>query len=186
MMDPETKRFVQEEIKRQINIVLNAETGPTDSMTETINSLFPGMPGITSRPVMHPWGLVSRAVQGTISVVAKVGAGIQNRMVIGHRDKSRPSDVNEGETIVYSIGDYRVKVSNTKILVGKGTDYEPVVVGETLRQFLISLVQLIIAHTHLGNLGIETSTPLNSAEFIQAEAQNLDNSKILAEDGGRY
>lgn len=185
-MDAEQTRFIREEIKRQLNTVLNAETGPTDSQTETINKLFPGMPGINSRPVVHPFGFVSRAVQGTISVVVKVGADIQNRMVIGHRDKGRPSDVDEGESIVYSIGDYRVKVSKTQILVGKGGVYEPVLVGETTRQFLITLVQLIVSHTHLGNLGIETSPPLNAEQFIEAQAQNLDNSKVLAEDGGRF
>lgn len=179
-------RFIREEIRKQMNIILNAETGVTDSQTETIQKLFPGMPNIDTRPVVHPYGLVSRAVQGVISVVARVGDHFGNRMVIGHRDNARPSDVDEGETIIYSVGDYRVKVSKTQILVGKGTDYEPVMVGETTRQFLISLVQLIVEHTHLGNLGIETSIPLNNEEFLQLEEENLDNSKILAEDGGRY
>lgn len=186
MMDSDQIRFIREEIRKQLNIILNAEAGPNDSQTETINKLFPGGPSITGRPVVHPYGFASRAAQGIISVVTKVGADMQNRMTIGHRDKNRPSDLQEGETVVYSVGDYRLKIQNDKIFVGKGTDYEPVVVGETLRQFLITLVQLIVAHTHLGNLGIETSPPLNAEDFTDAEAQNLDNKKILAQDGGRY
>lgn len=187
MMDAETRRMIREEIKQQLNIILNAAAGSqNDQQSETISTLFPGSPDIPGRPVMHPFGFVSRAVPGTISVVAKVGADMQNRMTLGHRDFHRPSDLNSGESIVYSIGDYRVKVTNTSILVGKGGVYEPVLVGETTRQFLISLVQLIIVHTHLGNLGIETGPPLNSTDFNQLQSQNLDNSKVLAEDGGRF
>lgn len=186
MNESDIKRAIRDEVRQQLNVILNASAGANDVQNETISSLFPGSPDITNRPVMHPYGIVSRAVRGTISVVAKVGADIHNRMTLGHRDSKRPTDVEEGETIMYSVGDYRVKVSKTKILVGKGQDYEPVLVGETTRQFLISLVQLIVTHTHMGNLGIETPPPLNATAFVELQAENLDNKKILAQDGGRY
>lgn len=180
------RREIQQEIRRQMNVVLNAEVGPTTSQLETINKLFPGGPSINQRPVVHPFGFVSRAVQGTISVVARVGDHFANRMVIGHRDVNRPSDINEGESMVYSVGDFRIKVTKTQVLVSKGTDYEPMVVGETLRQLLITLIQAIVAHTHEDGMGMLTSPPLNAATFTAAQSANLDNKKILAESGGRY
>lgn len=186
-MDAETQRYIKDQIKQQLNIILNAESGANTSQVETVNALFPGMPGIINRPVMHPFGFVSRAVQGTISVVAKIGSDIQNRMTIGHRDKGRPSDVEEGEMMIYSVGNFRVKISKTQVLVGKGTTYEPLVVGETLRQLLIALIQEIANNeTHLGNLGFQTSPPLDALELIDIQTQYLDNKKILAQNGGRF
>lgn len=186
MMDAELTRFIREEVKRQLNVVLNAQAGSNDEQTEVIDALYPGMPGIGSRPVVHPYGFASRATAGTISVTVRTGEHPGNRMVIGHRSAARPKDLSEGETIIFSKGDYRIKIENGQVLVGKGTDYEPVVVGETLRQFLISLVNLVILHTHEGNLGYETSEPLNFQDFQDLREENLDNKKILAEDGGRY
>lgn len=185
-MDAEIQRYIKEQIKLQLNIILNGATGANDPMNETINELFPGMPAINSRPVMHPFGFVSRATQGTINVVAKVGADIQNRMVLGHRDKARPTDIEEGEVIIYSVGDYRIKVSKTKLMVGKGTDYEVFLVGETTQAFLAAFILETSKHQHLGNLGFQTSPPLDVANFLQLKADYLDNNKILAQDGGRF
>lgn len=186
MMDSETIRFIREEVKKQLNVILNAESGINDQQSETINKLFPGMPGINARPVMHPFGFVSRAVQGTISVVAKVGADIQNRMTLGHRDKNRPTDLDEGETCAYSSTGYRIVLKGGMILIGKGSDLEPLIMGETLRQYLIQLNQQMQVEQHMGNLGFQTSYPLNAPEYQNLEAEFLDNKKILPEDGGRF
>lgn len=186
MTESEMKRLIAQEVRKNLNVILQGSSGANTEQQEDINELFPGMSAIPARPVMHPYGHVSRAPQGTLNVVAKQGEHPGNRMVLGHRDSNKPKDLEEGETMIYSVGDYRVKVSKTKIEVAKGEDYEPVVVGETLRQFLITLVELIIQHTHLGNLGYQTSPPQNFTDFQQAQEQNLDNKKILAEDGGRY
>lgn len=186
MMDSDQIRFIREEIRKQLNVILHGEAGDNDEQSETINKLFPGMPGITGRPVMHPFGFVSRAVAGTISVIAKVGADIQNRMTIGHRDKNRPTDIDEGETCVYSSSGYRIVWRGSQILIGKGEDLEPAVMGETLRQYLIQMNQQHQVEQHMGNLGFQTSYPLNASEYASLESEFLDNKKILPEDGGRF
>lgn len=179
-------RMIRQEISRQLNVILHGSAGMNDQETETINEMFPGMPGIDKRPVMHPYGFVSRAVQGTISVIARVGEHIGNRMVLGHRDKDRPVDIEEGESVVYSMGKYQVRILNGKIQVGKDGDFETVVAGETLRQLLISLIQELQKEQHIGNLGFLTGFPSNSAQYELLKVNNLDNKKILSEDGGRY
>jgi len=79
--------FVRKEIERQLNVILSGQAGAnTSTENETIDNLYPGMPSIESRPVMHPYGFVSRAPRKTISVTGKQGAGPQNRMTLGHRD----------------------------------------------------------------------------------------------------
>lgn len=202
MDDSQVRKLIRDEVAQQLNVILNASAGTNDSQSETISALFPGSPDITGRPVMHPFGFVSRATQGTISVIAKVGAGIQNRMTLGHRDSKRPT-LQEGESAIYSKGEftaraenekilvgqiagYKVQITKTQILLGKGDTLEPAVMGTTAVDFFKALIELIVAHTHMGNLGIETTPPLNFADFTQLKAQELDNNHLLAEDGGRF
>lgn len=187
MMDAEQTRFIRDEIRRQMNVILNAESGQNDTQTETVNKLFPGMPGINSRPIMHPFGFVSRAAQGTISVIARIGDHFGNRMVIGHRDKNRPSDLAEGESAVYSVGGYTVKIANGKVQLGKGGTYETAVVGETLAELLGKMLDEILKHKHICSApGAFGSPPDNAAQFTQQKADYVSNNKILAQDGGRF
>jgi hypothetical protein len=145
------------------------------------------MDGILARPVMHPYGYASRAPKGTVSVTARQGEHTGNRLVLGHRAPDRPNDLAVGDSVMYSVGDYRVKITSTQILISKGTDYEPLVVGETLRQFLIALIELIVEHKHVCSApSAPGGPPMNFADFQELGAENLDNEKILAKDGGRY
>ena len=186
MISPEERRYIREEIRRQIQIITAGETAGNDATTEDIGSQFPGMPTQTKRPLMHPYGLASRAPVGTKSVTAKVGDHPGNVMTLGHRDKDKPDDIEVGESCLYSSGKFRVYARGDKLVLGKDGDYEVLVVGETLLEFLKELIQLINTHTHLGNLGYPTGVPQNAADFTDLQAQNLDNEKILAKDGGRF
>lgn len=186
MTDSDIIRFIRKEISRQVNVILSGNAGNNTEQTEDIQEMLPGMPTQTLRPVMHPYGYVSRAAQGTVQVTGRMGEHTVNRMVLGHRDKDRPTDLSTGESIMYSSGKYQFRVENGQIMVGKDGDFEPVVMGETLRQFLITLLDLIITHRHLGNLGFDTSPPRNFEDFLELREENLDNEKILAKDGGRF
>jgi hypothetical protein len=140
MMDSETRRFLQEEIRRQVNIVLHGETDATDTtlFTEDIANLFPGQSTITGRPVVHPFGIMSRAPKGTISVVVRVGDHAGNRMVTGHRDKGRPTDLEEGESCLYAAQGSKINVRQKKIEIGSSSASEPLVLGNILKTYLTS------------------------------------------------
>lgn len=185
MIDSELRRYIDRLIETKLNVILNGVTGNTTTSTETINNLFPGQDGIKDRPVSHPYGFVSRAIQGCLSVVARIGEHPGNRMVIGHRDANRPS-VDEGESSVYSSGTYEVRVLNGKIQVGKDGEFQTVVMGEDLEAVLIAMLQAIIVHTHIGNLGAPTSPPQNATTFQQIQANQVENGKLLAKDGGKF
>lgn len=124
MISPEDLRKIRNEIKTQLNIILSGSAGANDSIeNETINSLYPGTPPIAARPLMHPYGLVSRAPESTIQVTARQGADATNRMVLGHRDKLRAAlGLDEGETCIYSSDGEtilsKVLLSNSKGIVG--------------------------------------------------------------------
>lgn len=185
MIDPDIRKFISDEINRHMHIITSGSAGATTKNTETINSLYPGMSSFPDRPISHPYGFVSRAPQGMISVTAQQGEHPGNKLTLGHRDKDAP-DISEGESRMYSVGGYNIAVKNGEIFVGKGEELEHMVVGETLRDFLIAVLDAIIIHQHIGNLGVPTSAPTNAATFTSLKAQNLTNDKILAKDGGRF
>lgn len=100
MMDGEMIRFIRTEIERQMNVILSGVTANASEQYEDVGELFPSMPTITKRPVMHPYGLSSAAPDGTLQVVGKQGEHVGNRMILGHRDKDKPSCA-PGETVLY-------------------------------------------------------------------------------------
>lgn len=182
MTDADVLRFIREEIRRQLNVILPGSAGGNTSQTEDIDQMLPGMPTITERPVMHPYGFASRAARGVISVVARVGDHLGNRLVLGHRDKDRPASLAEGEACIYSVGKFEIRVAKDRVQIGKDGTYETAVVGEKLTEFLTELMTQLIQHTHPA----PGAPPTNVAAFTQAKTQYIDNGKILAKDGGRF
>jgi len=181
-MDEAYLRFmVRREIERFLNVVLHGSAGENTAETEDIEELFPGMPTIEARPVMHPYGLVSRAPKGTISVVARIGEHCGNRQVIGHRDKNRPT-VGSGETVLYNQHGQRIRLEAGKIRIGSDASGDPVVLGTETRQMLSQALAAIISHTHTSSApGAPTSPPLNSAAFSSLKASPVDDGAMLSD-----
>lgn len=185
MNDSELKRFIRDQIAQQLNVILFGEAGDNTVENETIDNLYPGMPSIESRPVMHPAGFASRATPKTIQVVAKVGSGPQNRMVIGHRDKNRPKDIELGESSVYSWDDsgplYELRSMIDGIRLIKGDKKIALLLGDDVLTSLGKLVDLIANHVH----GPPGSLPSNKALFDQYKQTDLDGTTLLStKDGG--
>lgn len=185
MIDADLRRFIQKEIAKQMNVILSGAAGENTLITENIENLYPGMPTIEQRPIMHPYGMVSRAPRGTIQVTAKQGEHLGNRVVLGHRASDKP-DVSVGEAVVYSFGKYRLFVHNGSVTVAKNGTEETLVVGETLAQALTQLITLLASHQHTGNLGYPTSAPLTGPQISAVNTNFIANQKILAKDGGRF
>lgn len=180
MIDGELKRAIQQEVRKQVNIILSGQAGQNDQFSETINNLFPGMPGIVDRPVMHPYGLSSRAPMNTISVTARTGDHAGNRMTLGHRDANRPA-VGSGEVQLYNEFGQAVFLKNGSVHLGTAATSNPAVVGNELKAFLQEVIQWLSTHTHIGNLGAPTSGPIQAAQITSIGAQNVDNDQILSQ-----
>ncbi len=187
MIDAELRKFIEENIRTQLSIILTAQTETSDGKKETFSNMYPGMSSIADRPVMSPYGVASKVPRGTKSVVAQHGDFKGNRIVLGHRDESRPTeDIEEGEIVIYAKDGVRVRVKNGSIELGKGGTYQKMVMGDNLKTLLVALIEAIVQHKHIGNLGFPTSPPDNASTFQNLKAQNLDNDKILAKEGGGF
>lgn len=197
-MDAESRKFIQDEIKKAINIILSGQSGENNQETETISDMYPGMPPITKRPIMHPFGFASRAALGTIQVVGKQGEHAGNRLILGHRDKTRPADLVEGETVIYSSDGktalLRIDVQKAKITIGSKNAAENLVLGKTYQEYLVKFLGNLLdtvsklieerltdsTHNHLGFIGIPTSTPIQTADMV-AQKVALENLKAQLE-----
>lgn len=188
-MDPrdmaELRRFIKKEIHLQMNTITAGQCDGSTMTTEDIANIYPGHPTIPGRPIMRPYGFASRAPKGTLAVTAQQGSHPGNKLTLGHRDANPPA-VDEGESVQYSLGGYRIVCKNGEMFVGKGADLEHVVVGETLKTAIIAILDAIVAHEHIGNLGFQTSPPINASDFTDIKTGFFANDKILAKNGGRY
>lgn len=157
MLDPNLRREIQDEIRQTLMVILPALTGSkTTSQTETIDQLYPGMPEIADRPIMHPYGVVSRAPKGTNSIAARIGEHTSNRMIIGHMDNARKDiSLNEGEVVLYNEFGQQIRLEQDKINLGKSAD-EPAVLGNVLVELLGEIMDILIN----GN-SVLTTTPGN-------------------------
>lgn len=180
MTESEIINLIRAEVRKQMNAVLYGLSGNNDQQTEDIASLYPGASTFPSRPVMHPYGISSRAPGNTTQVVARIGEHPGNRMVLGHRDGARPS-LNQGETILYNQFGQQIYLENGKIHVGSKSSASPMVLGDIFKTMMDNLLQAIASHTHLGNLGFPTGVPQNASAFTAIQASPVDDKAILSD-----
>lgn len=187
MIDSSLVSFVREEVKRQVQILMSGTSGENTHETESIEQMVPGMPTISKRPIMHPYGFVSRAPRGTVQVVGRMGDHATNRFVMAHRDKDRPSDIEEGESVQYSVGKYQVRVMKDRIQIGKDGEYESIVLGDKLTSLLGDLITELGNHTHTCSVPGGLSTPpFQKPQIDLLKTEQVDGNKLLAEDGGGF
>lgn len=180
MITSELRKIIRDEVRSQITVLTFGQSGENGVNIETIENMFPGSPSIKDRPIMHPFGFVSRAVRGVISVVGKVGNDPSNRMTLGHRDANKP-EVDEGEASIYSSEGYQLKAMLDGIRLAKGDKQFALLLGDDVITFLGELVDLISTHTH----GAPGTPPSQASQFVQLKTQNLQGKTMLStKDGG--
>jgi hypothetical protein len=182
-VDPDLRRFIRKEIERQIMVLLTGVSGNDDpeKWTEDIEQIYPGADTLEGRPVMHPFGFVSRTPRGTLQVVGRQGEHPSNRIVIGHRDMNRPTDLDAGTSKLYSEQGYQLYAGSDGVYVGKDAADNPLALGVPLNDFLGQLLDLLIAHVH-PSPGAPSD---KSADFTQLKANVVDSESILTTgDGG--
>lgn len=183
MTDAEMMRFIREEIKKQLNVILSGKAGTNTIQTEDIEEMFPGMPTIPGRPIMHPFGISSRAPRGTIQVTARAGEHTGNRMVLGHRDKSRPA-CQAGELVLYNAHGQQIRLENGEIKIGSASSSEPFVLGLVFQKFAQDLLTMFKDHKHMVTAPGAFTAALDPATIqkeIELKASPIDDKAILSD-----
>lgn len=194
MIDPEMRQAIKQEIKQQMNVILNCVLRDSTTETQEIEQVYPGAPLLDKRPVMHPYGLVSRAPAGKIGVTARLGEHIGSRIILGVRDENRADmALNEGDTCLYDEHGNRIALNSTGTHIGSLEADNPAVLGDELLELLTFLMTRLIA----GDLFLSTSpdsptgpNPTYTAaltelktRLIDTDATNILCKKIFLEKG---
>jgi hypothetical protein len=74
-----------------------------------------------------------------------------------------------------------VYLSNGKIQVGTKASASPLVLGDIFKTFMTSFLEQYIAHTHVGNLGYETSPPITASDTTELLTSPIEDSAILSD-----
>lgn len=182
MNEADLKRFIKQEIRTTLNVLLTAAAGTNDNQTEQVQDLFVGMDGINGVPVMHPFGISSRAPSGTTSIVGRVGDHYGNRLVMGHRDAKRP-DSGSGEVVLYDAYGHIVYLSQSKIQIGSKSASEPFVLGLVFQKLMSQLLQLLSTHTHITTVpGSATTNPQEFQQFLDMKLSPVDDKLVLSDE----
>lgn len=180
MLTPELKSFIRAEIAKQMNVLLSAVAGENTVTDETIQLLYPGSADLLKRPKMQPYGFASRARLGTISVVGKQGENPGNRIVLGHRDAEAPTDLELGESRMYSEEGYQLGASVDGVYIGKDAADIPLLLGTITNETLGELIELIQNHVH----GPPGSPPTTAAQFALIKTEKIDTNALLSTASG--
>lgn len=147
MMDAHDWAMVRKEIARACSVILHGRTAETQvddaPSTESVDDCPPGAPTIEGRPVMHPYGLASRAKANTTAVIARVGDHPANKMIIGHRDKDRPALENEGDVALYDMHGNVLMLRDTDPYIDTG-DRKFSVGGKDLGDDLLGAIAALV------------------------------------------
>ena len=98
------------------------------------------------------------------------------------RDNIRIQNENSGASVTLKSNGDIVIHSKEDIKIGSDDATEPVVLGERLKSVLETLIDQIVSHTHIGNMGAPTSPPVNAAGFTSLKAGTISNKDILADN----
>lgn len=109
--------IIRAEVGKQLLAILTGQSKNAAEGREDIALMYPNAPPIEKRPVMHPYGLKSRAKEGVTSVVAVQGAHAGNRIVLGHRDKDAPEPAAVGAVVLYDAFGNSIHLQDGKIVV---------------------------------------------------------------------
>lgn len=173
MIDPNVLRYIHVEIRRQLNTILSCYTENADNENCDIDQPFPGADKITARPVVHPFGFVSKAPNGTLALSGRVGEHPGARIVFGHRDKMRKDiPLDEGEVCLYNAQGEKIFLKKDKIQLGDISANEPAALGNVLAECLGVIFDILIQ-----GQSVLTTAPGNPTAPNPAVAANLTAKK---------
>lgn len=179
MIDPELKRAIKNEIMQQMNVVLNCILKSSDTESQEIEQVYPGAPLLDKRPVIHPYGLVSRAPAGKLGVTARVGEHTGARIIIGVRDENRAGFdfINEGDVCLYDENGNKILLNASGIHIGSENAENPAVLGTEIKELLALIMTRLIA----GDLFLSSSpgsptapNPAYTTALTEAKTRLLD------------
>lgn len=179
MTEGQVRGVIRKVIRQELaQILLGSTTANKDQFYSSVQR-FDETPIDNNRKIL-PFGISSRAPVGTQGLVVPVNGDPTHLVVVGDFDANRPT-LNDGESMLYDQFGHVVYCSESKIQIGTKAAAENFVLGQVFKTFANNLLQAIAEHTHIGNLGYETSPPDNAEAFVELQASPINDEEILSD-----
>lgn len=195
MNQSEMMRMIKSVVRNELALASMAlQTDTADQKRATTRRFATDSP-IDGLRSIQPFGVSSRAPDGTDCMQVPVGGDPSHMNVIGHFDPARPA-VEKGETMLYNEFGDRIYVSDGVIIattpqwvlesdaifLGSDSADEPFVLGKVFKQFAEDVLQAIAIHTHISALpGYPTPPPQNAVTFQTLKASPIQDEAILSD-----
>jgi hypothetical protein len=177
MTEIELIRLIRMVIREELApIAMSKIIGNADQMRTTFQRTATDSQFSNARNI-QPFGLGSRAPVGTDALSVPIGGNATHVNIVGHFDSNRPT-MEDGETVLYDAFGHVIYLSESKVQLGSKTAQHPVPLGDVLQTFLNNFLTAILNHTHEGNLGYATGTPINASDFTSIQASPIEDGTI--------
>jgi hypothetical protein len=124
---------------------------------------------------------------GDLVLVGQAEGDVEQAFILRRLSSSEekiPANVDDGSIVLKSVAGKKIWVtSDTRINLSKadGTPSENLVLGQVLKTVLGQFMQKFIEHTHIGNMGFQTTAPSNATDVTSLKSGNVDNEGILSQ-----
>ena len=180
MNEQELIKLIQSVLRQEIAKIMMGEIEENESELKVSFTRYSGEAPITKARHIQPFGLSSKAPKKTECLSIPIGGNPTNQSIVGHYDKNKPT-LNDGETILYDAYGHLIVLSESKMQIGSKNSDEPLVLGKIFKAYEKKLLDNIMAIKHVDGMGMLTTVPVNSADFLAQKADTIDSNKILSD-----
>jgi hypothetical protein len=167
MIEPEIQRLIQNEIRRSMNAIIMAECAASEDKNNTQIRNAYGCAALSDKfPIASTYGVASRAPEGVLAVLGRVGEHPASRIILSHHDVNKP-DLQDGETVLYNADGQQIRLETGKVKIGGAGASEPLVLGNVAMEFLGKIVDMLIAGDFLLCASPGSPTAPNPAKVVQ-------------------
>ena len=181
MEEYEIIALVRQIIRQELAPIVMATIDKNASTTRTSAKRFANDNTLPNLRNISPYGVSSRAPSGTQCVMTPINSDPTHINITGYFDENRPT-VQDGEACLYNQYGQLVYLKNGKIQIGSKSADEPFVLGNVFKTMMNTILDAIVAHTHVtASPGAATTPPVNSAAFTAVKADPLATGRVLSQ-----
>lgn len=179
MNDSEIRSIIRQEIKQALTPVLMGFITSNEDVKRIMAKRMSNEGPMNVRSI-QPFGLSSKAPPETQTLLVPIAGDPTNMNAVGNYDTNKP-DVEDGEVSIYDNFGHEVYLSQDKMQFGSKDSANPMMLGDLVQECLSNMLQLIIEHNHMGNLGYPTGAPSNAIQFQQLKLNTVDSGDLVSD-----
>ncbi len=180
MSDSDIIRLIKQTVTDMLAPILMGAVVSNDTQTRSTVQRFNSEAPIPGLRNIQPFGVSSKALPQTSALIIPIAGDPSHLNMVGHFDEAKPTG-QDGETLLYDAYGHIIYLSQTKMQFGSKASAENMVLGQVFKTFMDNLLTQLQNETHIGNLGYETSVPVNAPQYEALQESPIDDDAILSD-----